>query len=119
MTRLFLLLLTLLLSLSGPAMGAISDFDRASLAAKGAPKWIWGHHKPPAKWFKQMNQRGWTPEQITEAMQKGTTETAPNLVNKGNTATRYTHPETGRYVVVDDITQEIIQVGGDGFTPKN
>ena len=100
-------------------MGAISDFDRASLAAKGAPKWIWGHHKPPAKWFKQMNQRGWTPEQITEAMQKGTTETAPNLVNKGNTATRYTHPETGRYVVVDDITQEIIQVGGDGFTPKN
>jgi len=38
MTRLFLLLLTLLLSLSGPAMGAISDFDRASLAANSTTR---------------------------------------------------------------------------------
>jgi hypothetical protein len=35
MTRQFLLLLTLLFSLSGPAMGAYSDFERSSLAAKG------------------------------------------------------------------------------------
>jgi len=34
MTRLFLLLLTLLFSLSGPAMGEYSDFERSSLAAK-------------------------------------------------------------------------------------
>jgi len=34
MTRLFLLLLTLLISLSGPAMGEYSDFERSSLAAK-------------------------------------------------------------------------------------
>jgi len=35
MTRQFLLLLTLLFSLSGPAMGAYSDFERSSLAARG------------------------------------------------------------------------------------
>lgn len=34
MTRPLLLLLTLLISLSGPAMGANSDFDRSSFAAK-------------------------------------------------------------------------------------
>ena len=34
MTRLFLLLLTLLISLSGPAMGEYSDFERSSLAAE-------------------------------------------------------------------------------------
>ena len=35
MTRLILLLLTLLFSLSGPAMGDNGDFDRCCLAAKG------------------------------------------------------------------------------------
>ena len=37
MTRLFLLLLTLLFSLSGPDVGECSDFDRSSIAAKGTP----------------------------------------------------------------------------------
>jgi len=37
MTRLFLMLLTLLFSLSGPAMGEYSDFGRSSLAAKTLP----------------------------------------------------------------------------------
>jgi len=37
MTRLFLMLLTLLFSLSGPAVGEYSDFGRSSFAAKGAP----------------------------------------------------------------------------------
>jgi hypothetical protein len=36
-------------------------------------------------------------------------------VNKGNAATRYVHPETGRSVVVDDETREVIHVGGAAF----
>jgi len=36
MTRLFLMLLTLLFSLSGPAIGGYSDFGRSSVAAKTA-----------------------------------------------------------------------------------
>ena len=35
MTRLFCILLTLLLSLSGPAIGEYSDFGRWGIAAKG------------------------------------------------------------------------------------
>ena len=40
---------------------------------------------------------------------------AVNKVNPGNSATRYVHPTTGRSVVVDDVTHEVIHVGGDGF----
>jgi hypothetical protein len=36
-------------------------------------------------------------------------------VNKGNVATTYVHPETGRSVVVEDETSEVIHVGGDAF----
>ncbi len=61
-----------------------------------------------------MARRGWTPEQITEAMQTGQRLTAVNNLNPGNPATRYIHPATGRSVVVDDITDEVIHVGGDG-----
>jgi hypothetical protein len=32
-----------------------------------------------------------------------------------NLATRCVHPVTGRSVVVDDVTNEVIHVGGDGF----
>jgi len=43
MTRLLLLLLTLLFSLSGPAMGGYSDFERSVLAAKTAPQQFEGY----------------------------------------------------------------------------
>jgi hypothetical protein len=79
-----------------------------------------------------MAQRGWTPQQITEAIQNGQQFPAVNNVNPGNAATRYVHPTTGRSVVVDNTTryvhpttgrsvvvdnttQEVIHVGGDGF----
>jgi hypothetical protein len=62
-----------------------------------------------------MIQRGWTNDQISEAIQRGAKFPATNLVNPTNAATRYVHPTTGRSVVVDDITGEVIHVGGDGF----
>ena len=62
-----------------------------------------------------MQRRGWTPEQITEAIQGGERHSAQNLVNNGNPATRYVHPTTGRSVVLDNATNEVIHVGGDGF----
>jgi len=39
MSRNFIVLLTLLFLLSGPAMGKYSDFERSSFAAKGATHW--------------------------------------------------------------------------------
>jgi hypothetical protein len=62
-----------------------------------------------------MAQRDWTPQQITEATQQGQPFAAVNNVNPNNAATRYVHPTTGRSVVVDDVTAEVIHVGGNGF----
>ena len=67
------------------------------------------------KWQKQMEQRGWAPKQIDVALADGQKHPAQNKVNPANSATRYVHPETGRSVVVDDVTGEVLYVGGDGF----
>jgi hypothetical protein len=34
---------------------------------------------------------------------------------KAVSSAMYLHPETGRSVVVDDVTREVIHVGGDAF----
>ena len=77
--------------------------------------WKLGGFKSAAKWESQMAKRGWTPQQISEAMHKGEKLAAENLVNKGNAASRFVHPETGRSVVIDEVTKEVIHVGGDDF----
>lgn len=62
-----------------------------------------------------MAQRGWTEDQITEAILSGQKFSATNQVNPATPATRYVHPTTNRSVVVDDVTEEVIHVGADGF----
>jgi hypothetical protein len=59
----------------------------------------------------QMRRRGWTDEQVREAMR------TPGIPTRGkvNPATRFVHPLTGRSIVVDDVTGEIFHVGGDGY----
>jgi hypothetical protein len=60
---------------------------------------------------KQMDKRGWTEQEIREAMQ------TPGIPAQGKRgpATRYVHPRTGKSVVVDDATGEVFHVGGEGF----
>ena len=70
--------------------------------------------KQSDKLLRQMVARGWTEVQITEAQARGSRNNAVNL-ETGGPATRYVHPETGRSVVIDDLTGEVIHVGGDGF----
>jgi hypothetical protein len=60
---------------------------------------------------KQMVKRGWTEEQIVEAM---ITNGIPAQGKRGP-ATRYVHPVTGKSVVIDNATGEIFHVGGEGF----
>jgi RHS repeat-associated protein len=84
-------------------------------AAKGGSSWVYGAFKTQAKWANQFAKRGWTAEQVTEAIMKGEKFNAVNMVNKANSATRYVHPTTGRSVVIDNVTKELLQVGGDGF----
>ena len=67
------------------------------------------------KWQNQMTERGWTAQDIEEAIANGPKFAAPNRVTPGNTATRYVHPRTGRSVVIENETGRVIQLGGDGF----
>jgi Colicin E5 ribonuclease domain len=68
----------------------------------------------PPKIARQMPTRGWTQAQINEAIATGEQIPAVNYAN-GNPATRYVHPTTGQSVVVDNVTGQVIQVGGPGF----
>ena len=77
--------------------------------------WSLGSHKLVEKWQRQMEQRGWTEQQVSEAIAGGAAYEAVNNVDKAHGAMRYVHPETGRSVVIDSETNEIIHVGGDGF----
>ena len=79
------------------------------------PNWTLGKNHTAQQWQNQMQRRGWTPAQISEAIQAGQSFPAVNLVNPDHSATRHVHPTTGRSVVVDDVTREVIHVGGDGF----
>lgn len=84
-------------------------------ASAAEANWSLGGFKSPAKWASQMERRGWTSTQISEAIEGGESFPAQNLVNRGNGATRYVNPTTGRSVVIDDKTREVIHIGGDGF----
>ncbi len=86
-----------------------------SAGVPGVPSWTLGKNHTARQWLDRMQKRGWTPVQITEAIQDGQSSPALNQINSGHSATRYVHPTTGRSVVVDDITSEVIHVGGDGF----
>ena len=78
-------------------------------------EWALAGFASDAKRVSPLQQRGWTTEQISEAIQHGKAFAAVNLVNKGHQATRYVHPETGQSVVLDNVTREVIHVGGLGF----
>jgi hypothetical protein len=70
--------------------------------------------KDPAKLARQMQARGWTADQVVEALERGKSHPAVNR-ETGGAATRYIHPETGRSIVIDDVSGDVIHVGGDGF----
>ena len=57
-----------------------------------------------------MKTRGWTSEQMTEAIQYGKQIPAVNKAT-GNPAVRYVYPSTGQSVVVDSVTNEVVHVG--------
>ena len=113
-----------------PGLGVIKSADEAIGLAKAASKgvtktgggegddvtkWIWSQNKGAAKSIRQMDRRGWKPAQVTEAIKDGQQFPAKNMVNAGNPAIRYVHPQSGQSVVQDTVTKEIIHFGGPGF----
>ena len=61
-----------------------------------------------------MLRRGWTAEQIDEAVKNGSRIDAVNRSN-GVPATRFVSPQSGASVVIDNTTKEVIQVGEPDF----
>jgi hypothetical protein len=98
------------------AIGSVGSLAKLRAAAeKAIPSWTLGVGKSAATWTGQMERRGWTPSQIDEALASGKQFSAPNNLNPANGATRFVHPETGRSVVIDSKTGQVIHVGGNGF----
>lgn len=84
-------------------------------ATKGASKIVEGARYPLSpKVQGQLGSRGWTTEAIDEAVQSGQQVRAINKATR-NPATRHIHPKTGQSVVIDDVTGQVIHVGGPGF----
>ena len=81
----------------------------------GGQKWKLGSNKSAEKWARQMKERGWRDAQIDEAINGGQSFPAPSKINPANGATRFVNPTTGQSVVVDNVTGEVIHVGGPGF----
>jgi RHS repeat-associated protein len=69
------------------------------------------------KIVRQMASRGWTAQEIVETVQGGKTSTVLNKAT-GGTATQYVNAATGKFVVVDNATKQVIQVSGPGFLPN-
>jgi len=67
----------------------------ASPKGATAGNWTLGSGKSAAKWEGQMAKRGWTREQVDQAVKSGTGYPAKNSINPSNEATRFVHPETG------------------------
>jgi hypothetical protein len=64
-----------------------------------------------AKLRKQMRRRGWTDAMIVEAL-----ATAPEpWAGKLGPALRYTHPATGKKLLIDATTGEVFHVGTERF----
>jgi RHS repeat-associated protein len=99
----------------GTGVGFFTCKTGGSGSGGGGRKWKWGNHKTSQKAANQMAKRGWTDAQIDEAVRNGAQYPAPNNINPANGATRYVNPTTGRSVVIDNLTQEVLHVGGDGF----
>ena len=76
-------------------------------------EWTLGKFKSETRWSNQLRNRDWTPDQISETIQKGKRFPAPNKVNPGNKATRYEYKS--RFVVRDEKTKEILQIGKPDF----
>ena len=77
--------------------------------------WSFGGHKTMEAWNNQMADQGWTIQEITDAIEKGRRFPAENRVTPQNPAIRFEHPTTGKSVVLDMKTREVLQIRGVGF----
>jgi len=95
----------------------ILAFRRFIESGRDVANWTFGSHKSPKRWATQIEKRNWTPQEITQTIKYGRKYPAPNHVKPENRAVRYLNSKTGKYVVRDEVTKEILQISGDDFIP--
>lgn len=107
-------------SLIGRGIGLGIDAINVARAAKAAQAAV-DLDNLTSKILKQMVSRGWTREGILDTIQQGqeggTTYSAINKAT-GGAATEFVNPSTGRFVVVDNTTNQVLQISGPGFQPN-
>lgn len=96
---------------TGPGEGAVTNSAEEAVAADSAAPDL---ANLSTKITRQMDQRGWTQEEIQNAFDRGEQVPAINKATSGP-ATRYINPDTGQSVIIDNTTGEVIHVGGPGF----
>ncbi len=107
-------LLEMLTSGGSGAVACPAEFIAVGITTRES-KWVFGAFKTEAKWASQFLKRGWTRELVTEAVTRGESFEAVNTVNKANGATRYVYPTTEQSIVIDNVTKELLHVGGPDF----
>ena len=65
-----------------------------------------------------MASRGWTVQDILDTVSNGQGFAAVNKAT-GGAATEYVSSATGKFVVVDNATKEVLQVSKSGFLPNH
>ncbi len=71
-----------------------------------------------SKILRQMGSRGWTKGEILETVEHGMPYKVLNKATGGG-ATEYVNPVSGKFVVVDDATKQVLQVSGPGHLPNH
>ena len=66
----------------------------------------------------QMVARGWTRQEMLDVFEKGQPSRVVDRTVGGALATQYLDTATGRFIVVNDATGNVIQVSGAGFRPN-
>lgn len=96
----------------GTASGTVSGSESGS-EVTGDDLQFGGLSKKKEKLENEMESRGWTEEDVKDTVENPYTERKSKNKATGNDATAY-YNEDGSYVVVDDVTNEVIQVSGKG-----
>ena len=101
--------------LMSPIKYSIKKISNQVFRNRAARLWRPGSFKSSQKWANQFVNRGWTNEQVTETIKTGKNFQQINRIHPKNGATRFQNKETGKSVVIDNKTYELLQVGGEGF----
>ena len=106
----------LLPSLGGEFIGLTQKAGRSlTKILSRNTSWQYGNNHSMIKWNNEFKKRGWSENQVSKTIKNGKSTPATNKVNPGNKATRYMNKNTGKSVVIDKKSRELLHVGSKDF----